>query len=164
MPTYKEVDLSYFETAPIRGCVRQQIPASVEATFACFEDPAAWPHWIDPIDKVIWNSSQPFGVGTSRDIYLGKKRVSEYFFHWEPNQRFAFYFKEGEILMGAFAEDYQLQATSAASCELIWRYAFELPGPLRWLHPVVRLAMPSIGRKWFKQLAQYMQSYQPAGD
>jgi hypothetical protein len=162
MPTYKQVDLNYFDTAPVRGCVRQTIQASVEATFACFEDPASWPHWIDPIDKVVWNTPKPFGVGTTRDIYIGKKRVSEYFFHWEQNQRFAFYFKEGEVTIRGFAEDYQLKPITPESCEVIWRYAFELPGLLRLLHPLVRLLMPGIGKKWFKQLAHYMQSGSPA--
>lgn len=157
MKTYTPIDMSYFDNAPVTGGVRQKIPASAEATFKSFEDPDAWPYWIDQISKVKWTTSKPFGVGTTRDIFLGTKKVSEYFIEWQDNERMSFYFARGEVpLFKAFAEDYRLIPDGPNACEVVWRFAFELSGPLKLAHGMAGKMATRRAQGWFAQLAVYM--------
>ncbi len=154
---YREVGAEFLDSAPIRGTIRHEIPASAAATFASLEDPEAWPEWLDAITEVTWTSPKPFGVGTTRDIDMKLGDVSEYFYAWEPGRRMAFYFVSGKSPMfAAFAEDYEVIPAGDDSCEIVWRYGVEMAGPAKVLNKVVAFGFKKAGVKSFAALAEYM--------
>lgn len=154
---YREVGAEFLDSAPIRGTIRHDIPASAAATFASLEDPESWPEWLDAITAVTWTSPKPFGVGTTRDIDMKLGAVSEYFYAWEAGRRMAFRFVSGKAPMfAAFVEDYEVIPTGDDSCEIVWRYGVELAGPAKVLTKVVSLGFKKVGAKTFVGLADYM--------
>lgn len=142
--TYRAVDPAFLDSAPVRGTTRRRLPVDAATAFRCLEDPDAWPRWLDAIDEVVWTSPEPKGAGTTRDIKGKIGHISEYFFAWEDGRRMAFCFDQGTSpAFAAFAEDYVLEPLDQDSCELVWRWAAELAGPLRLLH---RVAPRALGR------------------
>ena len=154
---YRVVDSSFLDTAPIRGALRQRIPASAAATFRSFEDADAWPLWLDPVTKIEWTSPQPFGVGTTRDITIRGRVVSETFYTWDDGTRMSFYFASGQLpLFAAFAEDYELVPVGTYECELVWRYGFECVGAFKLVQSLIGFGFERAAMKSLVQLGDYM--------
>jgi hypothetical protein len=158
--TYRVVGEEFFHSAPVRGTLRQKIPASAAATFACLEDADAWPVWLDPVEAVVWTSPRPFDVGTTRDITAKVGTISEVFFAWEPGVRMSFYFQSGAIpVLAAFAEDYEVVPLGEDSCELVWNWAGEMAPRFGFAGKVFGALFKRGGVKSLKQLADYMQTH-----
>jgi len=151
------VDASFLADAPVTASARQTLPASAAEAFRALEDGDAWPVWLVPVDKIDWTSTQPFGVGTTRNI-TGKGAVtSEYFFAWEDGHRMAFNFTESQLpFFAAFAEDYELIDEGADQCTLVWSWGFECRGPFKYAQPIVGLGFKKTAQKSLKNLATYM--------
>ena len=85
------VDASFFDTAPMRFRNTVELAARPADIFAIFEDGESWPRWFHGIHKVVWTSNKPYGVGTTRTVWLTGVTVQERFFRWEQDRRFSFY-------------------------------------------------------------------------
>ena len=161
---YRRVGHEQLDAARITGTVRQAIPASAAATFACLEDGEAWPVWLDPVKSVTWTSPKPFGVGTTRDITLGPTRrpavISEEFYLWEDGVVMGFFFASGALpVFDAFAEEWRVTPTGADSCELEWRYGIDLAGPLKYVSSLAAKRFGRDGQKSLGQLADFMAAH-----
>ena len=66
----RPVDASFLDTAPMRFKNVVELNASPAKVFAIFEDGESWPQWFRAIRKVAWTSSKPYGVGTTRTVWL----------------------------------------------------------------------------------------------
>ncbi len=134
---YDKVDADFLRTAPVRVTLRHLLPVTPAVAFRCLEDGEAWPKWLTAIARVEWTSPKPWGVGTTRTIWLGKRPVDEHFFAWEDGHQMSFRFERGSIApIKAFAEDYALTAVGADKCELAWTYGFALRGPFVLVQPL----------------------------
>ena len=125
------IDASFFDTAPrFRNTV--ELAARPADVFAIFEDGESWPRWFHGIHKVVWTSNKPYGVGTTRTVWLTGVTVQERFFRWEQDRRFSFYLTGHSMpLAHALAEDYLLDEVAAGETRFTYSVAIEPRRPDR---------------------------------
>lgn len=123
-------DMSFFEKAPRKFCAEVTVNATPEQIFEVFEDAHAWTVWAPPIQKVEWTSPRPFGLGTTRTVYMSGGMVgAEEFIAWQPYKRMAFCFTEASMnSVARFAEDYQLTENADGTVTVKWTMAMEPQG------------------------------------
>lgn len=117
LKSHRPVGEDYLATAKQSSAVHA-FPFPAETVWDALLDPDAWTVWL-PITKVVWTSPQPFGVGTTRTVEIGKEIVEETFFAWEDNHRMAFRFERSSLPISAAVEDY-LVVPNDNGCELRW--------------------------------------------
>ncbi|MGL6234297.1 MAG: SRPBCC family protein [Segniliparus sp.] len=126
MFTLQECDASVFETAPVVRSFRLDLPVQAERVWSGLsnETPLAWCRLLS---GGRYTSPRPFGVGTTREITVGKAmRLREEFFRWEEGRRHSFWVRESNMpLFRRFAEDYLVEPTDIG-CSFTWTFAFEL--------------------------------------
>lgn len=144
----RQVDMSFFDTAPKCFVNEMEFDVSAETVFESFKRAEDWPIWVDSIGKVEWTSPEPFDIGTTRRVtFTSGKFADELFIAWEPNQRLAFCFTETDQPgTHAFAEDYQLTDLGDNRCKLVWRVAFDPAG----ISKLVFMLIPFLINKVFK--------------
>ena len=161
MPQCKAADLNFLDTAKVKEVNSVTLPASAKTVFALFRDADAWPRWFDGMSKVVWTSPEPFGVGTTRSVWLGPLRVDEYFFDWTEDQRFAFYFTGTNLpFVKALVEEYQLKDLGADQCRFTYTVAYDPAMPLSLSGPIGRAALARTFRKATQSLAGYLNQQQ----
>jgi carbon monoxide dehydrogenase subunit G len=149
------VDLSYFDTAPVRGVAEVTVAATPAQVFACLLDGAAWPRWVPVITKVTWTSPEPFAVGTTRTVdMVGGMVAEEHFFAWETNRRMAFYFTRANMPASAFAEDYQLTDLGDGRTRVRWIMAMTPRGSSTALTKVTGRMMGMANRWMLGRMAR----------
>src|SRR6476469_6978469 len=118
------VEASFFDTAPMRFTNVADLDAPAAKVFAIFEDGESWPKWFRAIQKVVWTSKKPYGVGTTRTVSLAAVTLDERFSRWEQNRRFSFYVTGQSVpLSHAFAEDYLLEEIGAGKTRFTYTVA-----------------------------------------
>ena len=128
-------------------------PADV---FAIFEDGESWPRWFPGIRKVVWTSNKPYGVGTTRTVWVTGASVDEHFFRWERDRRFSFYLTGQSIpLTHALAEDYLLEEVAPSKTRFTYSVAIEPRLALRMGGPIARTYFGSM----FRNACEGLQSY-----
>jgi len=144
MYDYKVIDLSYFETAPIRLNDHIDIDCPVDKIWPIFESNSAWEEFTSGIKKATWTSEPPLHPGSTRHVELGGIAgggvVDEVFFDWQPNRQFAFYMKDGSSKMiVAYGEWWSLEDLGSGQTRLRLRTAFALNGKIvGWLAWLIR--------------------------
>lgn len=131
--------------------VRHEFPFPKEVVWNALLDGDTWTEWL-PITKVEWTSPKPFGVGTTRTVWIGDQVVEEVFFAWEDNKRMAFRFDRTTLPVKACIEDYQLQNTPGG-CRLDWRFRARAPFVLG---PLISSQMKSGLKKGLPQLEAHI--------
>ena len=144
MYDYKVIDLSYFETAPVRLDEHIDIDCPVDRIWPIFESNSAWEEFTFGIKKATWTSQPPLHPGSTRRVELGRIAgggvVDEVFFDWQPEVQFAFYMKEGSSkIIIAYGELWSLEDLGNGQTRLRLRTAFELNGKIKgWIARVIR--------------------------
>ena len=157
MRDLRKVGAEYLDSAPVRGTLTQDIPASAAATFRALEDAESWPEFIGPITAVTWTSPEPFGVGTTRTITGKGTSIDEEFWGWEDGRSMGFCFTSANVpVFAAFAEEWRVEPTGDDSCRLIWRYGLETPALAKPLQPVLGFGFKRQGTGFLRDLADYM--------
>ncbi|MEQ8559357.1 MAG: SRPBCC family protein [Henriciella sp.] len=128
-----------------------EFPFPRDAVWKALRDGDTWTKWL-PITKVEWTSPEPFGVGTTRTVWIGKDVVEEVFIAWDEGHRMAFRFDRTTLPVKAFVEDYQLHETPGG-CRLDWRFRGKAPFILG---PIIHGQMKSSGRKGLPKLEAYI--------
>ncbi|MGB3625827.1 MAG: SRPBCC family protein [Henriciella sp.] len=131
--------------------VSHEFPFPPEVVWAALLDGETWTKWL-PITRVEWTSPQPFRVGTTRTVWIGKQVVDEYFFAWEDNKRMAFRFDRTTLPVKAAVEDYQVHETENG-CRLDWYFRVKAPF---LLGPLISGQMTSGLKKGLPQLEAYI--------
>jgi hypothetical protein len=153
----RTVDASFFDTAPMRFENVVELDASPANVFAIFEDGESWPKWFRSIHKVTWTSKKPYGVGTTRTVWLPPVSIDEHFFRWEPNRRCSFYASGLSLPMAhALAEDYLLEGLSSGKTRFTYRVAMEPRLMVAVGGPLSRLYFGSMFRSACKNLQTYV--------
>ena len=119
--------------------------------------------WFDGIQRVVWTSPEPKGVGTTRTVALSvtplKVTVHERFLAWDPGQRFTFRFEGVSLpLFDAGIEDYRLESLCGDRCRLTYTVCLDPTTAARLVGPVTR---PLFARM-FRTAAEGLQSYTAA--
>ena len=151
------VDASFFDTAPMRFKHAVELAARPADVFAIFEDGESWPRWFQGINKVVWTSNKPYGVGTTRTVWLSIATVDEHFFRWEPGRRFSFYMTGQSMpLVHAMAEDYLLEERALGETRFTYTMAIEPRLALRMGGPVARRQFDSMVASACRGLQNYV--------
>ena len=151
------MDASFFDTAPMRFKNVVELDASAAKVFAIFEDPKAWPEWFGAIQKVVWTSSKPHAVGTTRTVWLKGLTVDEFFFRWGQGRRFSFYFTATSLPMAhAFAEDYLLEELAPGRTRFTYTVGIEPRLLVALGGPLSRMYFGSMFKSGCKNLERYV--------
>jgi hypothetical protein len=151
------VEASFFDTAPMRFKNAVELDAQPAQVFAIFEDGESWPRWFAGMRKVEWTSNKPYGVGTTRTVWLTLGTVDEHFFRWEQDRRFSFYLTAlSAPLVHALAEDYLLEELAPGKTWFTYSVAIEPHLALRMGGPIARTLLDSTFKKACKGLQSYV--------
>ncbi|ROS01734.1 polyketide cyclase/dehydrase/lipid transport protein [Sinobacterium caligoides] len=129
------------------------IKASPSRIFDYLEDAHSWTVWADPIERVEWTSAKPFGIGTTRTVYMQGGMVGwETFIAWDRGRHMAFCFTDMSRNMAEkFAEDYKVIDMGDGRCHVTWTMAIEPKGASRFILPLFGPLMGMMNRRWFKK-------------
>lgn len=152
----RAVDASFFDNAPWIFKNTVELAAPSKKVFEVFEDSDSWPKWFDGIQQVVWKNPKPFGVGTTRTVWLTTLTIDEHFFRWEADRRFSFYLTSQSLpMVHALAEDYLLEPTPNGS-RFTHTVAMEPRLPLRLTGPLGRAPFASMFSKAAASLVKYV--------
>jgi hypothetical protein len=150
------VDASFFDTAPMLFKNAVELALRPADVFAIFEDGESWPRWFHGIRKVVWTSNKPYGVGTTRTVWLTGVSADEHFFRWEQDRRLSFYLTGQSMpLAHALAEDYLLEEVAPSKTRFTYSGAIEPRLALRMGGPIARTYFGSM----FRNACEGLQSY-----
>jgi hypothetical protein len=149
------VTTDFFHTAPHVYRAEVEINATPDRIFEYFEDAHSWTLWADPINKVEWTSPQPFGLGTTRTVYMQGDMVGwETFIAWERGKHMSFCFTEMSKPMNeSFAEDYKVTDLGNGRCKVVWQMAMQPKGFSRFITPLIGPIMRRMLQKWLNNFA-----------
>ncbi len=155
------VGLEFLEQTKNVFRAKETIKASPEVIFEVFEDAESWTVWAFPIQKVVWTSPKPFGVGTTRSVHMMGDMVGyEEFVAWEPGKRMAFTFVGcSKDATDKFIEDYRVTDLGDGSCTVEWYMAMEPRGFSRHIMWMTRPLMRFANRQMFKKFRKYTEAY-----
>ena len=161
----------YFECTPVGVEFLEQsknvfvaeeiIKATPEQIFDVFEDPVSWTVWAMPIQKVEWTSPKPFGIGTTRTVYMmGGMDGYEEFVEWERGKRMAFTFIGcSKDATEKFIEDYRVTDLGDGTCKVQWYMGMEPRGFSKHMMWMTRPIMRFANRKMFSKFKTYTEEY-----
>ena len=161
----------YFECTPVGLDFLEQtknvfkaeevIKATPEQIFEVFEDEVSWTVWAPPIQRVEWTSPKPFGVGTTRTVYMmGDMDGYEEFIAWERGKRMAFTFIGcSKNNTEKFLEDYRVEDLGDGSCRVTWYMAMENRGQSEFRQKMTRPIMGAVNRWMFRRFKRYTEKY-----
>lgn len=137
------------------------IKATPEQIFDVFENAHSWTEWALPIQRVEWTSPQPYGVGTTRTVYMmGDMTGYEEFVAWERGKRMAFSFIGcSKNATQKFLEDYRVTDLENGSCRVEWYMAMENAGFSRHMMFLTRPVMRVANRLMFRKFKKYTEAY-----
>lgn len=155
----RHVGLEFFEQAPFLFTAEEVVKATPDQVFDAFEDAHAWTVWAPPIQRVEWTAPKPFGVGTTRTVYMsGGLTGWETFIAWERGRRMAFCFTHvSQDNMESFGEDYQVEDLGDGSCRVTWKMAMAPKGASRFIMPVMRPVMGWYIRRMFRNFRRLVE-------
>jgi len=154
------VTLDFFDTAPLRVQCTMVAKCTPEVLFETLRGDTVWTEWAGVIQGVEWTSEKPIAKNSTRDVKLvGDMLVKEIFFHWEENERVAFYVTASTIPnLTKFAEDYIVERVGPNETRLTWTVAIENTGFMRYLNPITRLVLKPVFQGWFKKYKKILEA------
>jgi hypothetical protein len=151
------VEAAFFDTAPMRFRNVVELAAPPAKVFAIFEDGDSWPKWFRAIHKVAWTSSRPYGVGSTRTVWMALVTLEEHFFRWEKDRRCSFYLTGHSMpLAHALAEDYLLEELSPGKTRFTYTVAMEPRLAVTVGGPLSRMYFGSMFRSACENLQGYV--------
>lgn len=140
---------------------REIVRATPQQVFDVFEDAHSWTVWAMPILKVEWTSPQPYGVGTTRSVYMMGDMVGhEEFVAWERGVRMAFSFVGcSKDATEKFLEDYRVTDLGDGTCRVQWYMAMEPKGFSRHIMFLIRPLMLLANRAMFRKFRKFVDAY-----
>ncbi len=158
--TLEPVTIDFFDTAPLRVQCTLEAKCTPEVLFETLRGDTVWTEWAGVIQNVNWTSPKPYAQNSTRDVTItGNMLVRELFFHWEENERVAFYVTESTIPgLTSFAEDYVVERLGPNETRLTWTIAIENTGVMRYLNPLTKLIMKPIFDGWLRKYKRILEA------
>jgi carbon monoxide dehydrogenase subunit G len=156
MAATRPADLSFLETAPHRKTLTFSLTASPAEVFAALaSDPAGWGEWFPGFSRDgHYVTPAPHGVGSRREVRVGRTTLVETVLAWEEGRRWAFTISEGGLPgVRSLAEDYVVEPEGTGS-RLTWTLASETSPHLAG--KVTGALTGLIGRRAFGKLDQVL--------
>ena len=122
-------DDDFLQAAPQRQVSVFEIPQPADRVWAELTSDETL-RWCRALSGVIWTSTRPFGVGTTRTVTARPRALAlnEVYFRWDEGRRKSFYVSETTLpLFRCFVEDYLIEEISPPSCRFTWTVASEAP-------------------------------------
>ena len=152
----RPVELDFIERAAYRFENVVELDAPPEAVFDIFADGESWPRWFDGIQRVVWTSAEPKGVGTTRTVTLTTMTVYEHFLAWDRGRRFTFRFEGSSLpLCRAGIEDYRLEDIEPGRTRFSYGVYLEPSLVVRLAGPIARAQF----RNMFRRAAEGLRTY-----
>lgn len=154
------VDHSFIDTANLCVTTTVRAKCTPEQIFETLRGDKVWTEWGVALKEVQWTCEKPYGLGSTRTVYLmGGMAVEEVFFHWHENQRCTFYVKRGSIPnVISFLEDYIVTPLDNGETELQWTVAMEMGGIAKWFIPLSRLFMKITFKNWLGRYKKILEA------
>ena len=144
---YKKVDLTYIKIANNRLILEQKLEGSQEKVFSFLEQSGSW-EWAN-IKNMEW-SNRPYNSNTTRTAILSLGVVEEQFLLWEQNKRYVFRIEKSPIkILDILIEDWEVKYISEYESLLIWTLYYEFRGWLKYLAPLLNVAVRNQSKKVF---------------
>lgn len=152
------VDLKYFNSPVDVYTSIVEIKATPEQIFASFENADDWVLWVPPIKRVEWTSPKPFGIGTTRTVFMSGLTGNEIFIAWDFPKKMAFCFTHvSKPTIESLAEDYELTPLPNGKTRVVWRMAMTPKGFTSYTMKIFGPFM-AVGNQWmlnrFKKLLE----------
>ena len=154
----QDIEDSFFIDAKFRFIAKVELNCNPQRLFEIFEDAHAWTIWAGPIQKVEWTSPKPFGIGTTRTVFMqGGLEGYEEFIAWDRGKHMAFKFiGSNKDNMQAFGEDYKVEDLGNNRCALTWVMAMEPKGFSRVMLSLIKPVMAKLVQGMANKLAKYV--------
>lgn len=158
--TLKPIGLDFFENAPLLVRSTMVAKCAPEDLMETLRGDTVWSEWAPALKKVVWTSKKPYAKNSTREVSLaGGMMVRENFFHWDENERVAFYVTESNIPgLEAFAEDYLIERLGPNETRLTWTVAITNSGFMSYLNPVTAKIMKLVFRGWLKRYSEILEA------
>ena len=158
------VSLDFFDHAPLRVQCVLEARCTPEVLFETLRGDTVWTEWAGVIQHVNWTSEPPYAKNSTRDVTItGDMLVREIFFHWEENERVAFYVTESTIPgLTKFAEDYVVERLGPSETRLTWTVAIENTGFMKVLNPITAVVMKQIFQRWLRRYKKILEAWPTA--
>lgn len=154
------VDMTFFERAPYVYTAEEEVAVPAELLFDSLQSAEDWPCWAKPIQKVEWTSPQPFGIGTTRTVYMMAGMTGyEEFIAWERGREMAFCFTHcSKPNVDSFAERYEITPLGDKRCRLRWTMAMKPKGLSNVFMPMVSPLMRLGVKQMLKALRRLLEN------
>lgn len=162
MKALQVVGLDYLDCAPNRITTTVDINATAEQVFSAMQEADTWVESIEAMTRLDWTSSKPFGLGTTRSVYLnmpnGEVRADEVFIAWEENKQMAFYFSHtNKKMFKAVIEDYRIEDLANGKSRLHWDFAYQGAGIFRPIFALMRSGLAKDNQKALESMKAYIE-------
>ena len=95
-------------------------------------------------------SNRPYNSNTTRTAILSSGVVEEQFLLWEQNKRYVFRIEKSPIkILDILIEDWEVKYISEYESLLIWTLYYEFRGWLKYLAPLLNIAVTKLSHKVF---------------
>jgi uncharacterized protein YndB with AHSA1/START domain len=156
----ESMPLSFTERSPRHIRNERVIDATPARVFEIFATGEAQREWFQDFVENRWTSSEPHGVGSTREVELKMLTVKERFLAWDPGSRLAFAI-EGITLpiVTGMVEDLQFSPASGGGTRVVWTVHYRPSLLMRPIHPVARLIFGRLFRLSLEGLARYASAH-----
>jgi uncharacterized protein YndB with AHSA1/START domain len=140
MADYAPQTIEFADTAPAIAEGSAEVDGTPAEVWAVLIDNERWPEWFGGgVTKVVTTSAERTGVGSTREVHLGKgrpMRFAERFIAWDEGERWAFTVVTGPPTFKSLVERCLIEPISDTRTRVTYRMAFE---PRGFLKPFVGL-------------------------
>jgi carbon monoxide dehydrogenase subunit G len=136
--------LDFVTTAPRSWSFANPVQARPADVFAAISaDPSTWVQWFPGLSAGHYEGDQPPGIGSGREVTVGRTRYRETILAWDTPHRWAYRVDETSVPMAhALVEEWTIEPEGDGS-RLRWTFAID-PRPLFRIS--APLAGPVMGR------------------
>lgn len=149
-------ELEFTTSSPHRLVFDSLVEARPDRVFDIFAKGEGQEGWFQDFKACRWTSSEPHGVGTTRDIELKLLTVKERFVAWERGARLTFSIDAITLpIVKRMMEDLQFEAVGEKGTRLVWTVHYEPALVMRPLHPVAKMIFGKMFRASLAGLVKY---------
>lgn len=150
-PHLRQVGLEFLDSAPLRWAFEAELAAAPPEVFGEVGAVAAWP-WFPGLSGERYVGSQPYGVGTRREIRMVGVPYRETILAWDEPTRWAFRVDACGVPMAhALVEDWRFEPRGDASL-VRWTFAVDPSAMFRTSRRLAQPVMSHLFRRAMRNL------------